>query len=375
MVIRTGQHFAGYELEDLVGEGQMGAVYKARDLRLQRSVALRIVSADLATDAVTRARLNRESTALASADHPNVAPIYEAGERDGKIFIASRWVDGVSLSTLARDHGPLEPRRAVRIVSQVAAALQATHGLGIMHRNVKPSSVLVTPADYAYLTDFGLARRSQDMTGLTMQEQLLEAFDYVAPEHIEGADVDARIDIYGLGCVLYEALTAEVPFPRSGPAAKMYAHVSAEPPSARRQRPDVPERLDAVIRRAMAKDPAERQQTAGEFAIDAAGAVDMSAPLWATSPRLDPPPQPDGDGSGVIAHAPVARDGNGFGLVDGAAAAEPPGGPAGTPDGYHEPVYFQSRRRPARRWLLWTLAVVLFIAAPVALVLALAGSG
>ena len=141
-MIRTGQRFAGYELEERLGDGEMGAIYKARDVRLQRPVALRIVAADLAADALTRARLNRELTALASVDHPNVAPVYEAGECDGRIFVATQWVNGISLSELIRTEGPLAPRRAVRIVNQVAAALAATHALGIMHRNVKPSSVL-----------------------------------------------------------------------------------------------------------------------------------------------------------------------------------------------------------------------------------------
>ena len=293
-MIRAGQRLAGYELEELVGTDQTGAIYRALDVRLQRLVALRIVAADLAADPVTRARLNRESTALASVDHPNVAPIYETGESDGRIFIASRWVDGANLSTLVRDEGPLELRRAVRLVSQVASALQATRALGIMHRNVKPSTVLVTPTDHVYLTDFGLARRPEDSAGLTVEEHLLQSFDYVAPEYISGGEIDARVDIYGLGCVLYEALTAEVPYPRSGSAAKMYAHVSAEPPSVRAQRPDVPERLDAVVRRALAKDPADRAQTPGEFAIDLAGAVDMSSPVWATmaQPARVPDPSP-----------------------------------------------------------------------------------
>jgi serine/threonine protein kinase len=193
----AGGRFAGFELKERVGEGGIGLVYRARDLRLGREVALRIIGAEIARDAVTRARLNRESLTLASVDHPNVVPIYDAGESDGRLYVVTRWVDGVDLGTLVHQHGPLVPRRAVRIVNQVASALQAAHDLGIMHRSVRPSSVLVTETDHAYLTDFGLARRASDLTGLTMQEHLLESFDYLAPEYIEGAPADKRVDIYG----------------------------------------------------------------------------------------------------------------------------------------------------------------------------------
>jgi serine/threonine protein kinase len=314
----------------------MGVVYRARDLRLGRKVALRIIGPDVAGDSVTRARLNRASTALASVDHPNVVPIYEAGEADGRLFVATRWVEGASLGTLVREHGPLEPRRAVRVVNQIASALQATHALGIMHRNVKPSSVLVTQTDHAYLTDFGLARRASDLTGLTVQEHLLESFDYLAPEYIEGGEVDARVDIYGLGCVLYEALTGEVPYPAETPAAKMYAHRSADPPSARARRPEVPRELDAVARHAMAKDPAERPRSAGEFAVETAGAVGMSAPPWTRSAGVSP---------------------------DDRAVPQDP------EDEYYEPVYV-SVGRPAGLRILVALGVLLFVVAPIALVLA-----
>ncbi len=306
MVIRTGERFAGYELQELAGEGDTGVVYKARDLRLQRWVALRIVATDVTRDPVTRARLNRESTALASIDHPNVIPIYEVGEAEGRIFIASRWADGVNLSDMVREDGRLHPRRSVRIANQIAAALQAAHALGIIHRNVKPSNVLVTPAaDHVYLTDFGLARRLDDRTGLTVQEHLLETFDYVAPEYITGGEIDGRVDIYGLGCVLYQALTAEVPYPRQGIAAKAYAHQSADPPSPRVRNPEVPGALDAVVRRAMAKDPADRQQTPAGFAFESAAAVELTTPLWAARIRGDDPQRVPADLAGAQPAVPV----------------------------------------------------------------------
>jgi serine/threonine protein kinase len=340
--ITVGQHFAGYRLDELVNESGIGDLYKAFDERLQRAVALRIVAPDLARDPVTRARLNRASTALAGVDHPNVIPIYEAGEYGGRLFIAVRWVDGSSLRQLVRTEGPLELQRAVRIVNQVASALQAIHDVGIVHRNVAPSSVLVTPIDHVYLIGFGYARRADAEPGLTLPHQLPEAVDYLAPEYIAGEAVDARLDIYGLGSVLYETLTGEVPYPAAGVAARSYAHLVANPPSARSRRPEVPEALDAVIRRAVSRDPRERQQSAGEFAIEAAGAIGMPAPSWATRT----PPDDDG--------RPPPREGD---------------------HDYDDPVFYTARGRRLRRWGLWTLGLLLFLAVPIALLLILADDG
>ena len=356
---RRGSRFDGYELEALAGRGQMSVIYKARDLKLGRAVALRIIGPALAGDPVTRARLNRAASALASVDHPNVVPIYGTGEAEGKLFIVTRWVEGTSLSTLVRERGPLEARRAVRIVGQVASALEAAHLVGIMHRNVKPSRVLVTASDHAYLTDFGLARRASDLTGLTVQEQLVESFDYLAPEYIEGADVDARVDIYGLGCVLYEALTAEVPYPAATPSAKMYAHRSADPPSVRARRSEVPEALDAVVRRAMAKDPSARYRSPGEFAVEAAGAVGMSAPLWATAPAPSSS-RPSGSGESERPGPGSDRGAQSAGVDE---------------DRWSEPRYFARSRQSRARRLTVGVALLLFFLAPIALLLALVLNG
>ena len=274
----VGQTFAGYELQELVNEGPIGAVYKARDVRLQRTVALRIIAPDQTDDPVTRARLNREATAIARVDYPNVLPIHEVGEHEGRLFIASAWVDGRRLNTLVHDEGPLEPGRAVRLVNQAARALQATHDHGILHRNVRPSSMLVNPSDHLHLTDFEYARPLTAESLVVLQEQLLEEVAYLAPEYITGEAADFRADIYGLGCVLYLALTGEVPFPAATVAAKVYAHRFSDPPSARGRRPQVPDALDAVIAHAMAKAPSERQHSAGEFAIEAAAAMHMRPP-------------------------------------------------------------------------------------------------
>ena len=350
----------------------MGVIFKARDPRLQRDVALRIVGSQVAGDAVTRARLNRESTVLASVDHPNVVPIYDAGEWDGRLFIASRWVNGTSLSELVREQGPLDPRRAVRIVNQVASALEAAHALGIMHRNVKPSSVLVTNTDHAYLTDFGLARRASDLTGLTMQHSLAESFDYLAPEYLEGDPVDARVDIYGLGCVLYEALTGEVPYPEPTPAAKMYAHRSADPPSPRARRPDLSPALDAVVRRAMAKDPSQRHQTPGEFAIEAAGAVQMSAPPWVRDVGSVSALDDADDGQAELEQIARPRSRSGSGersRPDGGSARDESAGREETGE-WTEPAYFAHAGPGRSRQLALGIAIFLFFAAPIALLIA-----
>ncbi len=384
----VGGHFAGYVLDELVGDSSVGAVYRAHEEGLGRTVALRIVGPGGRSDPATRERLNRESTVLASLDHPNVAPIYAASEAEGQLYIATRWIDGATIPELVAQEGPLDPRRVVRIVIQVAAAVEAAHEKGIMHRNVKPSSVLVTSTDHAYLTDFGLARRSEDLTGLTMQESLLASFDYVAPEYIEGGEVDRRVDIYGLGCVLYEALTGEVPFPGTSPAAKMYAHLSADPPSARAVRPDIPEPLDKVIRKAMAKDPDARPQSASEFAAEAAAAVDMSAPLWAARasdlapsemepPHFEPSPvelspvdPPPVEPSLVEPRSSDVEPGPAPSDFD--PLAQPPQPEPVAADGFEQPHYYRARPR----WRLgvgavWAVCFLLFVAAPIALLVAL----
>ena len=374
----VGQTFAGYELEELVTEGPIGVVYKARDVRLQRTVALRIIARELTDDPVTRARLNREATAIARVDHPNVLPIHDVGEHDGRLFIASAWVDGRRLSTLVHDEGPLEPGRAVLLINQAARALQATHNHGIVHRNVRPSSILVNPSDHLYLTDFEYARRLADATLVVLRDQLLEEVDYVAPEYIAGETADFRAEIYGLGCVLYEMLTGEVPFPAATVAAKAYAQRFSKPPSAAGRRSEVPDALDVVIARAMAKAPDERQQSASEFAIEAAGAVHQAAPLWATRRRSvdssfhDEHQQgPLGEGHGPEDDGGRAHAGSDDGRRERLGEAPDGARPAQTGSSVQgelsEPVFF--RRGRLRYWVLGTLLLLLFVAAPTMLLL------
>jgi serine/threonine-protein kinase len=200
---------------------------------------------------------------VASLDHPNVVPLYEAGEENGTVFIATRWVEGTELGTLIHHEGALEPKRAARTAAQIAAALEPAHEKGLIHRDVKPSNVMLTPEGHVYLTDFGLAKRAQTAAGLTAADQMLGTVDYVAPEQIEGSEPDARGDIYSLGCVLFEMLVGQAPFAdQKGGMAKMWAQVNAQPTSVREQRPEVPPALEDVVKRAMAKAPEARPSAA-----------------------------------------------------------------------------------------------------------------
>src|ERR687895_1723388 len=217
--------FAGYRIDRRIGRGGMGVVYLATDLRLERSVALKVLAEDLARQPGFQRRFVGESKLAASLDHPNVIPIYAAGEHQGVLYIAMRFVPGQDLRTLLREEGRLEPERAARIVAQVASALDAAHTHGLVHRDVKPANVLVTGAgedEHAYLTDFGLTKRSVSESGLTEGGQWVGTVDYVAPEQLKGDAVDGRADVYALGCVLYEALTGEAPFQRENELAKLW---------------------------------------------------------------------------------------------------------------------------------------------------------
>ncbi len=272
-MLSPGSTFAGYEVESVVGLGGIGILYRARQLRLDRPVALKVVEPEIARDPAVRERLRREARAVASLDHPNVVPLYEAGEQDGTIFIVTRWVDGTELGTLIDSDGPLDPARAARTAAQIAAALEIAHETGLVHRDVKPSNVILTAEGHVYLTDFGLAKRAETAPGLTRADQVLGTVDYVAPEQIEGSEPDARSDVYSLGCVLFEMLTGEAPFAdQKGGMAKMWAQVNAEPPSVRERRPDVPPALEDVIARAMAKAP-EARPTAAAFRVAVLAAV------------------------------------------------------------------------------------------------------
>jgi serine/threonine-protein kinase len=201
---------------------------------------------------------------VAALEHPNVVPLYAAGEEGGTVYIVTRWVEGTELGALIHADGPLKPGQAARTAAQIAAALELAHEKGLVHRDVKPSNVILTAEGHVYLTDFGLAKRTETAAGLTAVDQLRGTVDYVAPEQVEGSEPDARGDVYALACVLFEMLTGEAPFAdQVGGMAKMWAQVNAAVPSVRDRRPDVPAALQEVIRRAMAKAPGARPTAAG----------------------------------------------------------------------------------------------------------------
>jgi YVTN family beta-propeller protein len=269
---------SAYRVEELIGRGGMGEVYLARDPRLDRPVALKVLGSDLAGDERFRERLLRESRLAAGLDHPNVVPIYEAGEAEGRLFIAMRYVDGADLRTLLRRQGALAPERALALAGQVAGALDAAHARGLVHRDVKPSNVLVDDPggrDHCYLADFGLTQSASDRG--PADGSLMGTLDYVAPEQIRGDEIDGRADQYAFACLLFECLTGSLPFRRDSEVATIFAHLEESPPAASDHRHGLPPELDAVLARGMAKDPADRYGSCAELVGAAREAVGLDA--------------------------------------------------------------------------------------------------
>jgi YVTN family beta-propeller protein len=267
-VLAPGTTVAGYTVETLIGRGGMGAVYRASEEGLGRKVALKVIAPELAQDERFRERFLRESRIAASLDHPHVIPIYQAGEDRGLLFLAMRYVEGTDLARVVAEDGALEPKRAVDLLSQVAEALDAAHEKGLVHRDVKPSNVLIAKAagrEHCYLGDFGLTKRTGSLSGVTAAGEIVGTLEYVAPEQITGDPLDERSDVYSLGCVLYECLTGQAPFPRATDVALLWAHVHEEPTPPSKARPELPKELDTVLARALAKEPGRRYRSAGEL--------------------------------------------------------------------------------------------------------------
>jgi len=272
---RVGAELAGYRIEVVLGHGGMADVYRAVDVRLGRNVALKLLAPDLAGDERFRERFLQESRLAASLDHPNVIPIYEAGEAEGLLYIAMRYVEGTDLKAIVEREGALEPRRVLALLGPVAGALDAAHARGLVHRDVKPGNVLVAldpkadPPEHVYLSDFGLTKQASSDPGLTQTGQFLGTADYVAPEQIAGGPLDGRADLYSLGCVLFECLTGEPPFRGESLLAVLWSHVNDAPPSASARRSALPDELDTVIERALAKRPDERYGSCRELVAEA----------------------------------------------------------------------------------------------------------
>ncbi|MFF8971744.1 serine/threonine-protein kinase [Streptomyces sp. NPDC014995] len=269
-----GRQVAGYRIEDEIGRGGMAVVYRARDLRLDRTVALKLLAPELARNDTFRKRFTHESRVAAAIDHPHIVPIFEAGETDGVLYIAMRYVAGSDLRHLLDSRGALPLPTAVRIAAQVASALDAAHEHGLVHRDVKPGNILVARGtdsyhpEHVYLTDFGLTKKSLSLTGFTRVGQFVGTLDYVAPEQISGRPVDDRCDVYGLACVVYETLAGRPPFRREDDMALLWAHQYDDPPPLTEARPDLPPRVDAVFAQALAKTPDARHATCLAFVAD-----------------------------------------------------------------------------------------------------------
>ena len=299
---RVGSEFAGYRLESVIARGGMSTVFLGESLRLARKVAVKILAQDLAEDDTFRERFVRESLIAASLDHPNVIPIYDAGEFEGLLFIAMRYVQGPQLKAVIQTTGALPPDRLLPILSQVGGALDAAHARGLIHRDVKPGNVLVDPllgqerTDHVYLCDFGLTKQTSSHSGLTRTGQFVGTIDYIAPEQIEGKDVDSRTDIYSFGCVVYECLTGSVPFRKSSETAVLWAHIQEQPVPVTQMNPGLPTGIDVVIEKALSKLPDDRYQHCADmvnalrlaFAGDAGVATHLEAPADPGAPTGDP---------------------------------------------------------------------------------------
>ena len=267
-VIRTGAVLAGFRLKSLIGQGAMGAVYLAEGREAGPDIALKLLTAELTEDERFRQRFMREAEIAASLDHPHIVPIVAFGEEDGRLYLAMHHVDGSDLRDLLSREGALEPARTLHLLEQVAAALDAAHTAGLVHRDVKPANILVAGElgeEHAYVCDFGLARHLSSASSLTGDRGFVGTIDYVPPEQIAGGSIDRRADVYSLGCVVYECLTGERPFERESELSLVYAHLNEPPPRVTDMRPELPETLDGVVATALAKEPDDRFASCGEL--------------------------------------------------------------------------------------------------------------
>ncbi|MGW0770519.1 serine/threonine-protein kinase [Streptomyces sp. NPDC002676] len=294
----VGRKVANYLIESEVGRGGMAVVYRARDLRLDRTVALKLLAPELARNDTFRQRFTHESRVAAAIDHPHIVPVFEAGETDGVLYIAMRYVSGSDLRHLLDEHGPLELPDAVRIAAQVASALDAAHEHGLVHRDVKPGNILVAEGtdsdhpEHVYLTDFGLTKKSLSLTGFTSVGQFVGTLDYVAPEQISGRPVDGRCDVYGLACVVYETLAGRPPFQREDDMALLWAHQYDEPPPPSEARPDLGRAADPVFAKALAKSPDARYDTCLDFVAALRAAMTPGSASAAAEGHPAPPAPP-----------------------------------------------------------------------------------
>ena len=330
----AGSTFGLYRIESLLGRGGMSVVYLAEDTRLGRRVAIKVLSAELAADDAFRSRFVRESQLAAGLEHPNIVPVYEAGEAEGQLFIAMRYVRGTDLRTLLTREGPFDSDRTIALLRPVAAALDAAHRRGLVHRDVKPANILIANdegEEHVYLSDFGLSKHTNSRSGLTKTGTFMGTVDYVAPEQIQGHDVDGRTDGYSLACVLYECLTAKVPFAKDSDVATLFGHIQDPPPRVTHVRESLPREIDEVMAQGMAKNPDDRPQTTTALIDRAARALGApsgpkEAPSVPAAPTvLAPPPPAPGWAAGT--EPPVSAAGTAApfpSAATGQRPAEPP---------------------------------------------------
>ena len=352
---QVGTDFAGYRLEELIGRGGMSIVYRAQHLRLERTVALKLLMPELSADPSFRERFTRESRLAASLDHPNVIPIYEAGDENGVFYIAMRFVGGSTLKHVLETDGPLPADRTASIIGQVASALNAAHEeKNLVHRDVKPPNILVVPGhgadggDHVYLSDFGIAKQ-RAAGGLTKTGMFVGTADYAAPEQIEGRELDRRADVYALGCVLYETLTGTPTYEKDSEVALMYAHLLEPPPQVTHKRPDLSPEIDGVVAKAMAKSPDDRYATTPEFATAMRKALTGTG-TSRTGTQHVPRVQPTVATGGAAAAAAAAQE-----------AAPPPSAQAPPPSAPPSPAAEgspPSRRKP---WMVPVAIIILLI--------------
>jgi serine/threonine-protein kinase len=386
-LLETGTIVAGYRIDGILGEGGMGVVYRATQMSLMRTVALKVLATELSDDPTFRERFRREGLLQAAIEHPHIVTVYEAGETDQGLFLAMRLVRGPTLKDETRAD-PLDTERALRILLPVADALDAAHEVGLIHRDVKPQNILIGARDHPYLADFGLTNVPDEAARLTGTGQFIGTIDYVAPEQVRGEGATVASDVYALAGVLYECLTGEVPFAKPTEAAVLYAHMSEPPPKVSEHRPELPAAVDDLIARGMAKDPAARPASPSHLMREAAQAFGGSTAALADRPAVAAPPAGDGGrtraapGPGertVPAAATGADPGVGEATVSrrvGATAAAAPGAGAPTaPAGVKRDEAQAPPAAPRRSRGLLALAGVVLVAAAAAAGAAIGGSG